>query len=171
MYYIPTIYPYRYYRNTPVYDTGLTPGNFHGNRHLQDYGAEPFVTNIEEATRRNNAYRIALWTGDHLQVTLMSINVDDDIGVEIHPDTDQFLRIEQGQGQVQMGDQENNLDYYENVYEDYAIVIPAGKWHNVINTGQIPLKLYSIYAPAHHPHGTVHETKAIAMAAEEDHDH
>ncbi|MDT8862227.1 cupin domain-containing protein [Alkalihalobacillus sp. MEB130] len=136
-----------------------------------DYGAEPFVVDIEEVTNQNNNFRTALWTGDHLQVTLMSIDVGEDIGLEIHPTLDQFLRIEQGQGIVQMGDSKNRLDFEEIVYDDYAIVIPAGKWHNLTNTGNQPLKLYSIYAPPQHPYGTIHETKAIAIAAEEEHGH
>lgn len=132
---------------------------------LKDYGPEPFIVNIQEATKQNNTYRTALWTGRHLQVTLMSINVGEDIGLEIHPTVDQFLRIEQGQGIVQMGDRKDNLDFAEKVYENFAIMVPAGKWHNVTNTGNIPLKLYSIYAPPQHPHGTVHVTKADAMAS------
>lgn len=136
---------------------------------LTDYGAEPFVVNIEEVTKQNNTFRTALWTGSHLQVTLMSIGVGEDIGLELHPTLDQFLRVEEGQGLVQMGDSKDRLDFKEKVYADYVIVIPAGKWHNLTNTGNQPLKLYSIYAPPQHPYGTVHETKAIAMAAEEDH--
>ncbi|WP_227940453.1 cupin domain-containing protein [Alkalihalobacillus deserti] len=138
---------------------------------LKDYGADPFVVNIEEVTKQNKTYRTALWTGNHLQVTLMSINVGEDIGLEVHPTLDQFLRIEEGQGLVQMGDTRDTLDFEERVYDDYAILVPAGKWHNLTNTGNNPLKLYSIYAPPEHPYGTVHETKAIAMAAEEDHHH
>ncbi|WP_223702384.1 cupin domain-containing protein [Sutcliffiella deserti] len=137
--------------------------------HLTDYGPEPFVVNIEELTKQNNFFRTALWTGSHFQLTLMSINVGEDIGLEIHPTLDQFLRVEQGQGVVQMGDSKDRLDFQENVYDNYAIIIPAGKWHNLTNTGNEPLKLYSIYAPPQHPYGTVHETKAIAMAAEEEH--
>jgi mannose-6-phosphate isomerase-like protein (cupin superfamily) len=124
------------------------------------------VVNINQAAKQNSTYRTALWTGNHLQVTLMSINVGEDIGLEIHPDVDQFLRIEQGQGVVQMGKSKNNLNFVRKVSDDSAIVVPAGTWHNVTNTGNIPLKLYSIYAPPHHPHGTVHVTKADAMAAE-----
>lgn len=128
-----------------------------------DYGKEPFNINISQATKNNNTYRTALWTGEHLQVTLMSINVGDDIGLEIHPTTDQFLRIEQGQGVVQMGTNPNNLTYQANVMDGSAIMVPANTWHNVINTGPIPLKLYAIYAPPHHPYGTIQETKADAM--------
>jgi mannose-6-phosphate isomerase-like protein (cupin superfamily) len=134
---------------------------------LRDYGPEPFVVNIESATLQNNTFRTALWTGNHLQLTLMSINVGDDIGLEMHPDVDQFIRIEQGQGLVMMGDSRDNLNYRRCVGDDYAIFVPAGKWHNLINTGYMPLKLYSIYAPPEHPHGTVHKTKKNA----EEHHH
>ncbi|MGP4081053.1 cupin domain-containing protein [Pseudalkalibacillus sp. R45] len=136
---------------------------------LKDYGTKPFVVNIEDATLQNNTFRTALWTGNNLQVTLMSIGVGEDIGLEVHPTVDQFLRIEQGQGLVQMGDREDQLDFEERVYDDYAIMVPAGKWHNLTNTGRKPLKLYTIYAPPEHPFGTVHVTKADAMAAEENH--
>lgn len=134
---------------------------------LSDYGPRPFVVNIDQATKQNYNYRTALWTGKHFQVTLMSINVGDDIGLEVHPTTDQFIRIEEGQGLVQMGDSKDKLDFQEMAYDDYAIMIPAGKWHNVTNTGNTPLKIYVIYAPPEHPYGTVHETKEIAMSAEE----
>lgn len=133
---------------------------------LKDYGKQPFVLDIDEATKQNRTFRTALWTGDHLQVTLMSIPVGQDIGLELHPDVDQFLRVEEGEGLVQMGDEKNRLNYQKRVSDDYAIMVPAGKWHNITNTGQKPLKIYSIYAPPEHPFGTVHRTKADAMAAE-----
>lgn len=135
---------------------------------LKDYGAESLVVNIEEATKQNETFRTALWTGKNLQVTLMSIAAGDDIGLEVHEHGDQFLRIEEGKGLVQMGDSEDNLSFEEKAEDDYAILIPAGKWHNVTNTGDKPLKIYSIYAPPEHPHSTVHETKAEADAAEEE---
>lgn len=133
---------------------------------LADYGPAPFAVNIEQAAKQNNSFRTALWTGNHLQLTLMSINVGEDIGLEIHPDLDQFIRIEQGQGLVLMGDRRDMLDFQAYVEDDFAFIIPAGKWHNLINTGNIPIKLYSIYAPPQHPRGTVHRTKAEAEAAE-----
>ncbi len=120
------------------------------------------MVNIEGATKQNNYCRLALWTGEYLQLTLMSINPGDDIGLEIHPDLDQFIRIEEGRGIVMMGDRKDQLDFKAKVYDDYAIFIPVGKWHNLINTGRTPLKLYSIYAPSEHPRGTVHETKEDA---------
>ncbi len=129
----------------------------------EDYGPNPFVVDIEKATLENNYYRTALWTGKHLQLTLMSINPGDDIGLEMHPEVDQFIRIEQGRGIVMMGDSRDNLSYRQRVEDNYAILIPAGKWHNLVNTGREPLKLYSIYAPPNHPFGTVQITKKDAQ--------
>ena len=129
---------------------------------IRDYGPEPFVVNIEEITKANNTFRTALWTGEHLQLTLMNIPVGESIGLEIHPDTDQFLRLEQGEGLVQMGKDKNNLSFQKRVSNNFAFVVPAGTWHNLINIGNIPIKLYSIYAPPKHPRGTVHLTKADA---------
>jgi mannose-6-phosphate isomerase-like protein (cupin superfamily) len=139
---------------------------YSSNTPLKDYGPEPFVVNIDYITKQNNNFRTALWTGDYLQLTLMSIPVGESIGLEIHPDLDQFIRIEEGQGLVMMGDTKENLDFERRVRDDYAFIIPAGKWHNLFNTGNTPIKLYSIYAPPQHPYGTVHETKADAEAAE-----
>lgn len=134
------------------------------SKKITDHGKQPYVININKAAKQNNTYRTAIWTGDHLQVTLMSINVGDDIGLEVHPNVDQFLRIEQGQGIVEMGKTKGNLTFVQQVSEDDAIMVPAGTWHNVRNTGNIPLKLYSIYGPPNHPFGTVEQTKADAMA-------
>ena len=96
----------------------------------------------------------------------MSINVGEDIGLEIHPEIDQFIRIEEGQGVVKMGERKDRLNFQRKVYDDFAFIIPACTWHNLINTGNKPIKLYSIYAPPQHPKGTVHKTKADAEAAE-----
>ena len=136
---------------------------------MLDHGPRPFVVDINKATVNNETYRTALWTGKNLQLTLMAIPVGGDIGLEIHHDHDQFLRVEEGQGLAQMGDQKDHLYFSQPVYDDSAIFIPAGTWHNVSNTGKGPLKLYSIYAPPEHPHGTVHLTKEIAEAAERSH--
>ena len=89
-----------------------------------------------------------------------------DYGPEMHSNLDQFIRIEQGQGLVQMGNKKDQLDFQASVRDDYAFIIPAGTWHNLRNTGSIPLKLYSIYAPPQHPFGTVHAIKEIAEEAE-----
>lgn len=139
---------------------------YYRNSGSTDYGSKPFVVNIEEVTKQNNTFRTALWTGKHLQLTLMSINPGEDIGLEQHSNLDQFIRIEEGQGLVQMGDRKERLDFEQMVYDDFSILVPAGKWHNLTNVGNTPLKLYSIYAPPEHPFGTVHETKAVAMASE-----
>ena len=125
---------------------------------LKDYGPEPLVLDIDAATLSNENFRLALWTGSLMQVTVMSIPVGGEIGLEQHIDTDQFLRIEEGQGKVLMGDTEDALTFVRDVEADFAVFVPAGKWHNLINTGKTPLKLYSIYAPAEHPHGTIHKT-------------
>ncbi|RSD27895.1 cupin domain-containing protein [Mesobacillus subterraneus] len=136
---------------------------------LNDYGKQPLTINIEDATTKNETFRTALWTGNKLQVTVMSIDVGDDIGLEVHETGDQFIRVEEGEALVQMGDTKDNLDFEAMVSDDFAIMIPEGKWHNVTNTGNTKLKVYVIYAPPEHPFGTVHETKADALAAEEQH--
>ena len=128
----------------------------------RDHGPRPHVIDINRATLQNNNYRTALWTGPHLQLTVMSIPPGQDIGLEMHSDTDQFIRIEEGQGIVQMGSSRRNLDFRQPVFNDFAVFVPAGTWHNITNIGRTPLKLYTIYAPPHHPHGTVHPTKAVA---------
>lgn len=133
---------------------------------LMDYGPNPLVVNIDRLTKANDNYRLALWTGEYLQVTLMSIPVGGEIGLEMHPDTDQFIRIESGLALARMGSTKDNLDYQKRADSRYAVIVPAGTWHNITNIGDEPLKVYSIYAPPHHPHGTVQATKAIADAQE-----
>lgn len=125
-----------------------------------------WVGDIERETIDNETFRTVVWTGDHSQLTVMSIPPGEDIGKEVHPDHDQFLRIEQGSGRVEMGPSENEVELTQDVGADWAIVVPAGVWHNVVNTGDGELKVYSIYSPAEHPPGTVHATKADAEAAE-----
>ena len=132
-----------------------------------DFGGKPFIVDIAKATINNNTFRTALWSGSNLQLTVMSINPGECIGLEVHPHVDQFLRIEEGCGIVQMGDRSDNLFITQPVYDDSAIFVPAGAWHNLTNTGDIQLKLYSIYAPPNHAFGTVHQTKAIAEASEQ----
>lgn len=127
---------------------------------IEDEGPNPFVTNIEEATKENKNFRTTTWTGDYLQITLMSIDVNDSIGLEVHNNVDQFIRIEQGVGIAQMGDSKDNLDFQKKVSDGFAFVIPSGKWHNLINIGKEPIKLYSIYAPPQHNKGTVHINKS-----------
>jgi mannose-6-phosphate isomerase-like protein (cupin superfamily) len=125
-----------------------------------------WADNIEDRTEENKTFRTVLWTGAHSQLTVMSIPPGDDIGLEVHPDTDQFFRIEQGRATVKSGPARDDLRETTEVREDWAFIVPAGTWHNVVNTGSEPLKLYSVYAPANHPAGTVHATKADAERAE-----
>lgn len=132
---------------------------------LKDYGPNPFATNIDEITKRNTNFRTALWSGPYLQVTLMSIPPGGEIGLENHPNTDQFLRLEAGEGLVMMGNTKDNLNFRQRVSDGFAFTVPANTWHNLINIGNTPIKLYSIYAPPKHPFGTVHVTKADSDAA------
>ncbi|WP_163583087.1 cupin domain-containing protein [Gracilibacillus saliphilus] len=179
MYNNSNLHPNPPYLNQSMYNNGMCSVQSHytPNQHFQkgneigliDYGSRPLVFNINEVTKQNNTFRTAIWTGSQFQITLMSIGVGEDIGIEMHPAVDQFLRIEQGQGIAQMGTNKNHFNFERYVYDDTAIVIPAGTWHNVINTGTIPLKLYSIYAPPNHPFNTVHVTKRDAMAVESHH--
>ena len=131
-----------------------------------DFGPRPFVVDIAKATLANKTFRTALWTGPHLQLTLMSIAPGEDIGLEVHPHVDQFLRVEAGRGVTTMGLTEDNLAFVQPIFDDSAVFVPAGTWHNIVNTGDVPLKLYSIYAPPNHAPGTVHQTKEIAELEE-----
>lgn len=132
-----------------------------------DHGPAPYVVDIELATIGNETFRTAQWTGEFLQLTLMHIPVGGEVGLEQHTGTDQFLRVEAGRARVQMGPAPDALDFDEEVEDDWAIFVPTSWWHNITNVGEEPLKLYSIYAPAHHPAGTIHATKAEADAVEE----
>ena len=129
----------------------------------QDQGPEPFVVNIQCATQNNTNFRTALWTGRNLQLTLMCIPVGGDIGVELHKDVDQFSRSESGCALVKTGCSQDALPQQQRVDGNYALMIPAGTWHNIVNAGNVPLKLYSVYAPPKHPFGTIHKTKANAL--------
>ena len=133
---------------------------------IKDYGAEPAVLNIECLAEKNTNFRTALWTGKRLQVTLMCIPVGGEIGKEMHPNVDQFIWIESGSACVMMGKCECDLNHRHNVNENCAVIVPAETWHNIVNTGDTPLKLYSIYAPPQHPYGTTHRTKEDAEHAE-----
>lgn len=134
-----------------------------------DHGPEPFAVNIERAAEENKTFRTALWTGSYLQLTLMCIPAGGEIGLELHEHVDQFIRIEAGRGLVKMGGSRECLDFQRNVGDGDAFLIPAGIWHNLVNTGGSPIKLYSIYAPPQHPRGAVHRTKKDADAEEHEH--
>jgi mannose-6-phosphate isomerase-like protein (cupin superfamily) len=125
-----------------------------------------WVGDIEKATLGNDTFRTALFTGEHTQLTVMRLAPGEDIGREAHDGIDQFLRIEQGTARVELGTTEEQIDEAHDVEDDWAIIIPAGVWHNVVNTGDGELKLYSLYSPPEHPDGTVHRTKAEAEEPE-----
>lgn len=133
-----------------------------------DHGGKPWVVDIEELTVENPNFRTARWTGKFMQMTVMSIEPGGEIGLEVHNHNDQFIRVESGSARVVMGDSEDNLTFDRNIADDWAILIPAGMWHNVINTGDEPLKVYVLYGPPEHPHGTVHKT---FEESEADHHH
>lgn len=123
-----------------------------------------FVDNIEELTLSNNNFRQVLFTGQHTQLVLMSLNPGEEIGVEIHLTTDQFFRVEKGEGKVVMNGEESEIK------DGSAIVVPAEVEHNVINTSsENPLKLYTVYSPPHHKDGIVHATKQDAESDTTDH--
>lgn len=130
-----------------------------------------WVGNIERETLDNTNFRAVLFTGSHQQLTVMSLQPGEDIGREAHPNLDQFIRVEQGSARVEFGATADVVDQTHDVSDDWAVIISAGTWHNVINTGDDELKLYSLYAPPEHPEGTVHATKAEADAAEAEHGH
>jgi len=111
-----------------------------------------YVINIDQETRSNEDYRKVLYTAKHSQLVIMSIAPGDEIGEEIH-ELDQFIRFEEGQAKVLLNDEEYSVG------EDFVVVIPAGAKHNVINIGDVPLKLYSVYSPPEHKDQTVHTTK------------
>ncbi|MCL1929634.1 cupin domain-containing protein [Candidatus Saccharibacteria bacterium] len=127
-----------------------------------DNGPGPYVVNIEKLTLENENFRTTVWTGKNIQLTVMTIPAGGDIGLEVHHDTDQFLRIEQGNCKVEMGSSEDSLDFVQEVEGDWAIFVPAGTWHNVTNTGDAELKLYTVYGPPDHLPGTVHATQEDA---------
>src|SRR5512144_2962970 len=120
-----------------------------------------FVDDIEEMTEENSNFRRVVYTGKHLQLVLMSIEPGEDIGEEVHPDRDQFFRVEEGKGEAWIDGHKTAIK------SDFAIVVPAGARHNIKNTGDEPLKLYTLYGPPEHADGTVHVTKADAMASQE----
>lgn len=128
-----------------------------------DYGPCPYKLNIEEMAEQNKNFRTAVWTGCHMQMTMMCIPPCEDIGWEIHPETDQLIRVESGNAIVQMGYCKNQMEFQHEMCPGDAVFIPAGIWHNIMNPGRCPLKLSSIYAPPNHPWGTVHQTKADAQ--------
>lgn len=134
---------------------------------IEDIGPKPQSFDLETETLANTNYRTVAWSGKYLQLTLMSIPVGGDIGLEVHPETDQFIRLDGGNGRVTMGPAEDALDITFDVEDGHAVFVPAGTWHNIVNIGDEPMQLYTVYAPQHHAPGKIHATKALAEADEE----
>jgi mannose-6-phosphate isomerase-like protein (cupin superfamily) len=134
---------------------------------VNDIGPQPAAFDLETATTQNTNYRTVRWTGRYLQVTLMSIPVGESIGLEMHPDTDQFLRLDAGRGKAQMGPGRDELTFEQDVTDGWCVLVPAGTWHNVTNTGDEPMRLYAVYAPVHHAATLVQPTAADAERDEE----
>ncbi|AQP45577.1 cupin domain-containing protein [Tessaracoccus flavus] len=134
---------------------------------IRDNGPNPNAFDLETATVENRFYRQVAWTGKYLQVTLMSIPVGESIGLEVHPDTDQFVRLDAGKGKAVMGPEKDDLNWSQDVSDGWSVQVPAGMWHDITNTGDEPMRLYVIYAPSHHAPGKVHPTRAESEADEE----
>jgi len=115
-----------------------------------------FVTDIEKDTVGNSNFRKVLYTGKNSQLVLMSLKPGEEIGEEVHDDTDQFFRVDSGVGKVVINGNETKIK------DGFAVVVPQGAKHNVINTGKENLKIYTIYSPPHHKDGTIHKTKEEA---------
>jgi mannose-6-phosphate isomerase-like protein (cupin superfamily) len=125
-----------------------------------------WVGDIEAITLGNSTFRTVLFTGTNLQLTVMSLEPGEEIGLEMHDHRDQFIRVEDGTATVTLGPRQDKIDETHQLAGDWAVIVPGGTWHNVINTGETPLRLYSLYAPPEHADGVIHHTKAEADAAE-----
>ena len=136
-----------------------------GGEKVRDYGRQPWVVDIEDLTVTNENFRTTKWTGNNLQMTVMAIKPGGEIGLEKHDKGDQFIRVEAGKARVVMGTSKDTMTFNKTVSDDWAIFIPAGFWHNIINEGDTSLKVYVIYAPPEHPAGTVHKTFEESEAA------
>jgi mannose-6-phosphate isomerase-like protein (cupin superfamily) len=121
---------------------------------------------IEAITLGNSTFRTVLFTGSNLQLTVMSVEPGEEIGLEMHDHRDQFIRVEGGIATVTLGPSQDEIEETHQLADDWAVIVPGGTWHNVINTGDTPLRLYSLYAPPEHADGVIHHTKAEADAAE-----
>ncbi len=122
-----------------------------------------FIDDIEKLTKENHFFRKVLFTGKHIQLVVMSLKPGEEIGLEVHDNVDQFFRVDEGGGEVTIDGKKSQIK------DGFAVVVPAGSEHNIVNTGDTDLKLYTIYSPPNHPDGTIHKTYQEAMEAEEHH--
>lgn len=130
-----------------------------------------WIGDIEQETLANDTFRTVVFTGEFMQLTVMRLAPGEEIGLEMHSHLDQFIRVEQGTGRLTLGPSKDEMTEAHDLRDDWVAIIPGGTWHNVTNTGDQDLKLYSLYTPPEHPDGTVHRTKAEADAAEAEHHH
>ena len=128
-------------------------------KHIRDMGNYPIIFSTKTADRGSTAFREALWTGEYMQLVSMNVPRGEDIGKELHEDTDQLITVTDGRADVLIGRAEDRLSPLGELKSGDSVIIPAGYWHNVINTGSYPLKLLSLYSPPHHPYGTKQNTK------------
>jgi len=133
--------------------------------YTKDMGKEPWVLNVEDATKDNGNYRVANWTGEYLQLVFMSLKPGEIIELEVHKTHDQFIRIEEGEALVKMGKSKDDLSFQEKVADDWAILVPANYWHTLENIGDEDLKIYTIYGPAEHEKGSMNKTFEDAQKA------
>ena len=138
----------------------------YGREMETDQGPAPFVANMPQVAGQNGNFRAAVWTGRNLQWTVMCIPPCGEIGLEIHPETDQLIRVEAGQALVSMGQCRDRLQQRQKLCNGDAVFVPCGTWHNIVNTGKQPLRLSSLYTPPQHPRGTIHRTREAAEKAE-----
>lgn len=130
---------------------------------------DAWVGDIEAITEDNSTFRTVLWTGTNLQLTVMCLTTGEEVGMEMHDHLDQFIRVESGSARITLGPSAEEVEVAHDIADDWAMIIPAGTWHNVTNSGTQDLRLYSVYAPPEHPADAVHRTKAEADAAGAEH--
>ena len=141
-----------------IFSFGLATRPLFSDEHGEQKG---FVANIARSTKENRDFRHVLYTGKHLQLVVMTLQPGEEIGDEVHPDGDQFFRVEEGAGEVSINGHKSPVE------AETAIVVPAGARHNIRNTGKGALKLYTVYGPPRHADGTVQKTKAEAETSHE----
>ena len=143
---------YHYFNGHRQYSNSnlRSPQHHHESPESHGTGQTPLIIDIDKAILKNNELKSTLWSGNHLQATLMSIPVSQDLGLNVHHKSDLYLRIEKGEGKIQMGNNKDNLYITQHIDDDFAVFIPAGTWFNVSNIDNKPLKLYIISAPIHH---------------------
>jgi mannose-6-phosphate isomerase-like protein (cupin superfamily) len=128
-----------------------------------------WVGNVGETVRASSYFRQVVFTGHEMQLVVMTLQPGEDIGLEVHDHVEQFIRVESGRATVTLGPSEHEITEAHDIAAGWAVVVPAGTWHNVLNSGGGDLQLSTIYGPPQHADGTIHKTRAEATAAERQH--